>query len=313
MTALKAGLAIRRGSAPDFVSRIVTAENQGVGQIWTTVGGISPDPLTALAAAVVKTSSVVVGTSITPTYPRHHLALAAQAIAIDELAPGRLRLGIGPSHRPTIEGLYNIPMGKPLSHLREYLTILRGLLWDGKVDFKGEYYQIPASLPDGAPAPKIPIPISALRQNAFTLAGELADGAISWVTPVHFLVNTALPAMRAGAESAGRAKPPLIGHVPVAVSTDRDAARNAFRAQFPAYSRLPFYVAMFEDAGFPVTPQGTMTDELVDNLAVSGTPDQVRARLEAILAEGVDELLISHVIVNDEAAELAELSAILAG
>ena len=152
-----------------------------------------------------------------------------------------------------------------------------------------------------------------LRKNAFALAGELADAAITWVTPLPYIVETALPNLQAGADRAGRARPRLIAHVPVAVSTDRAAVADAFRRQFPAYSKLPFYQNMFADAGYPVTPEQTMTDDLVEILAVSGTPDEIRHRLAAIRAQGIDELLISHVIVADPASELEALSAILAG
>jgi alkanesulfonate monooxygenase SsuD/methylene tetrahydromethanopterin reductase-like flavin-dependent oxidoreductase (luciferase family) len=209
-----------------------------------------------------------------------------------------------------IEGSYGLPMGKPLDHLREYVTILRALLWEGSVEFAGDYYTVKMALPSGTPPPKIPIPISALRPNAFRLAGEIADGAISWVTPVDYLAQTALPALQAGADAAGRPRPPLIAHVPVVVSTDRAAARAAFRAQFPVYAKLPFYAAMFAAAGYPVV-DGEMSDGLVETLAVSGSPDDIRARLEAILARGIDELMISPVIVADEAAELATLAEIL--
>lgn len=309
---LNGGLVVPRGTAPDLIAAVQLAEKRGVKGVWTTVGGASSDPVTSYAAVASQTRSIGLGTSVTPTYPRHPITLAAQAITLDELAPGRIRLGIGTSHRPIIEGMYGIPMGKPLAHLREYLTILHALLWDGEVDFKGEYFQVKTSLPAGTVPPRVPVPISALRPNAFRLAGELAGGAISWVTPIHYLVNTALPAMQEGAERAGRDRPPLIAHVPVAVSTDRDASRNAFRNQFPVYSKLPFYAAMFADAGFPVTAEQTMTDELVDNLAVSGDAATIRIRLDDIRAQGIDELLISHVIVDDADSEREELSAILA-
>jgi F420-dependent oxidoreductase-like protein len=312
MTPLNAGLVVPRGSATNLVARVKQAEARGVGTVWTTVGGPIADPVTAYAAAGAATERVVLGTAITPTYPRHPFTLAAQAMALDDLAPGRIRLGIGGSHRPIIEDSYGIPMGKPLAHLREYLTILRTLLWEGAVEFSGEYFTVKTALPENVSAPKIPVPISALRRNAFTLAGELADGAITWVTPVDYIVNTALPALQEGADRAERARPPLIAHVPVAVSSDRDAARNAFRAQFPIYSKLPFYVAMFEAAGLPVTASGEMTDALVDNLAVSGDAAEIRARLQAIRAQGIDELLISPVVVKDEASELEVLSRILA-
>lgn len=313
MTLLNAGLVIPRLFAPDVVAAIVQAESRDVPTIWSTAGGTTADTVTTFAAAAVSTSKVVLGTSIVPTYPRHPITLASQVIALEGLAPGRVRLGIGPSHKPTIEGMFGLPMGRPLDHLREYLGILRSLLLEGHVDFQGEYLSAYIALPDGTAPPKTPLPISALRKNAFHLAGELADGGISWVAPVQYLVKTALPAMEAGANLAGRTRPPLIAHVPVAVSSDREASRDAFRNQFPYYSKLPFYQSMFADAGYPVTTEQTMTDGLVDTLAVSGTPDEIRIRLEAIRAEGIDELLISHVVVSDEHQELAELSAILAG
>lgn len=67
-----------------------------------------PDALTTLAAAAVKTSTVNLGTSIVPIYPRHPLVMAQQALALHDLAPGRLRLGIGPSHRFVIENIYGL-------------------------------------------------------------------------------------------------------------------------------------------------------------------------------------------------------------
>src|SRR6478672_9810986 len=113
---LNAGLVIPRGDATKLVERVKKAEERGVPAVWTTVGGPTADPVTAYAAAGAATSRVVLGTAVTPTYPRHPITLAAQAVALNDLAPGRIRLGIGTSHKPTIEGSYGIPMGKPLAH-----------------------------------------------------------------------------------------------------------------------------------------------------------------------------------------------------
>jgi F420-dependent oxidoreductase-like protein len=312
MAALHAGLVIGRPNPTATIDAIIQAEERGVSAVWSTVGGTAPDAVTVFAAAAVRTARIGLGTSIVPTYPRHPVALATQALAIAGLAPGRFRLGIGPSHRPTMEGALGIPMGKPLDHLREYLTVLRGLLWDGATDFEGTYYRVHAKLPPGVTPPRIPVPISALRANAFHLAGEIADGAISWVCPVPYLVNTALPALRAGAEMAHRPAPPLIGHVPVAMHTDRQAVRAAARTQLATYGRLPFYAGMFADAGFPVGPDGVLSDALLDELVVAGDAQTVRARLEAIQAAGVDELLILMLPIDDAAAEEAELATLLA-
>jgi alkanesulfonate monooxygenase SsuD/methylene tetrahydromethanopterin reductase-like flavin-dependent oxidoreductase (luciferase family) len=68
-----------------------------------------PDALTTLAAAAApKTSTVSLGTAIVPTYPRHPLVMAQQALALNDLAPSRLRIGIGPSYRFVIENIYGL-------------------------------------------------------------------------------------------------------------------------------------------------------------------------------------------------------------
>ena len=92
---LNAGLVIPRGSASDLVARVEQAERRGIATAWTTVGGPTADPVTAYAAAGAATDRIGLGTGVAPTYPRHPITLAAQAIAINDLAPGRLRLGVG--------------------------------------------------------------------------------------------------------------------------------------------------------------------------------------------------------------------------
>ena len=95
----------------------------------------------------------MLGTSIVPTYPRHPLVLAQQALALDDIAPGRLRLGIGPSHGFIIEDMYGLQYRTPLTHLREYVEILRASLWEGKVNHHGYFYNVVATLPR---TPQIP-------------------------------------------------------------------------------------------------------------------------------------------------------------
>lgn len=312
MTSLTAGLVISLANPRNDLRNIQEAEKLGVPTVWSTVGGANLDAVSVFTAAAAVTDSIVFGTSIVPTYPRHPVVLASQALALEGLAPGRLKLGIGPSHRPTIEGGFGIPMGKPLSHLREYLTVLRSLLRTGKVDFQGEYFRVTIELPTTLNPTRTPIPISALSVNAFRLAGEIADGAISWIAPVPYLVSTGLSALAEGAKRGDRNVPPLIGHVPVAISSDRDAVREAGMKMFGGYGRLPFYANMFDAAGFPVE-NGRLSYRAIDELVVSGSPDEVRARLETIQGEGIGELLISPVPVRNAQDELVELSRLIAG
>src|ERR687887_48341 len=261
------GLLVTRPGPSATLALIVRAEQHGVPTAWSTVGGTTPDALTLFAAAATRTHQIMLGTAIVPIYPRHPLVLASQALVLADLAPGRVRLGLGPSHRPTIEGMFGLPFVQPLAYLREYLTVLRHLLWDGQVEHAG------------TTPPRTPLLISALRANAFHLAGEIADGAISWMCPLAYLAQTARPALGAGAAAAGRPVPPLIAHVPVAMHTNREAGRAAARQRLGMYGRLPFYARMFADAGYPTATDGTMPEALFDALLVSGDPEQVAARL----------------------------------
>lgn len=304
----RVGMLVYPTTAAAAVLSIVAAEKAGLRQVWMTQSTPLPDTLTIFAAAAVQTDSIRMGTAIVPTYPRHPLALAQQALALGDIAPGRLRLGIGPSHRPIIEGVYGLPMPSPLAHLKEYVTILRALLWEGKIDHQGQYYNVKIALPR---APRTPILISALREGAFRLAGEISDGAISWVCPAHYLLEKALPALRAGAAGKERVTPPLVAHVPVALSQDRPAVLASARQQLGRYGRLPFYANMFADAGFPIPPDGTMPDTLFDNLIVSGDEAAVADRLRELLAAGLDELLIMPIGIADAPGEQTRLARLL--
>jgi F420-dependent oxidoreductase-like protein len=304
----RVGIALSGSDAAAAVANIVAAEAAGVRQVWMTQTPSAPDTLTIFAAAATETTTVRLGTAIVPTYPRHPLALVQQALALGDLAPQRLRLGVGPSHRPTIEGVYGLPMPSPLEHLREYVTILRAALWEGQLNFQGNFFNIRGgTIPR---TPRTPILISALREGAFHLAGEVADGAISWLCPVPYLVDRALPALRAGAAKSERTVPPLVAHIPVALEQDKQAVLAAARRRIATYGRLPFYANMFADAGFPVASDGTVSDALLDSLVVFGDEATVKARLTELLAQGLDELLIMPIPVihpEDEQARMLQL------
>jgi alkanesulfonate monooxygenase SsuD/methylene tetrahydromethanopterin reductase-like flavin-dependent oxidoreductase (luciferase family) len=159
----------------DAITRV---ERAGVGTAWVPSWPVGPDGLSIVTAAAARTSSIGLASGIAITYPIHPLARANEALVAAELAPGRFRLGIGVSHKIEIEGRYGLRFGKPLAHLREYIAVLRGMLWDGHVDLDGEYYQVHASFPPTVTPPRPPIVLAALRKNMLRLVGEIADGAM---------------------------------------------------------------------------------------------------------------------------------------
>ena len=299
----RAGLVIEGRDAATVTNRISEAEHAGVRQAWMTQSLGMLDTLTLFAAVATQTTRIRLGTSIVPVYPRHPLVMALQAATIDALAAGRLRLGVGTSHRHVIENVYGLSMPSPLAYLREYVEVMRQGLWEGRVDHHGRFFKVATSFPRQA---QVPLLISALGEKAFRLAGEIADGAISWVCPVSYLLDIALPALRAGAQAQHRPTPPLVAHIPVAMSND-EAAVQAAQQRFSFYTQAPFYVHMFAAAGFPVAADGTGVDALVKALVVTGNVTQVEKRVRELLASGLDELMLMLVPVADEVREREQL------
>jgi F420-dependent oxidoreductase-like protein len=303
------GLIVNGTNAAAAIKTIVAAETAGVQQIWMTNTPWLPDVLTTLAAAAIKTSIVRLGTAIIPTYPRHPVVLAQEVLAFHDIAPGRLRLGIGPSHRAIVEDIYGLPQTTPLVHLREYVKVLHSLLWDGKVDHHGEFFNVVIEFPRTA---QIPVLISTLGKKAFQLAGEIADGALSWMCPVPYLLHTGIPLLRKAATANGRSNPPpLVAHVPIALSQDRDSVMAACHKMFEIYSKLPFYAKMFADAGFPLTSDKKVTDEFVNNIIISGNEDTVATSLTKLLDADLDKLMVSVVPVVDEKYEQTQLMCLI--
>ncbi|MSQ26289.1 MAG: LLM class flavin-dependent oxidoreductase [Dehalococcoidia bacterium] len=284
------GVAITGRRAPEALALIERAESYGIDAAWMTGGGARIDALGVFAAAAQRTKRIKLGTSIIPTYPRHPLVMAAQAQVVAQLAPGRFRLGVGPSHRPIMEGM-GLKFEAPLGHLREYVQILKTLFATGKVDFSGEYYQAHDSIAEPV---DVPVMASALRKGSFALCGAEADGAISWIVPRGYLRDVALPAMREAAKAAGRAAPPLIAHAPVCVHENADEVRQAVREQV-SNPRLPFYQRMLVDAGFPEATKGVWSDRMIDEVVLWGSEARVTARLEELLGMGAAEVLASPV------------------
>ena len=273
------------------------AEAAGVQAAWLTTGGTGLDALTLFAASAVQTDNIFFGTSIVPTYPRHPIVVAQQVQVLDQLAPGRLRLGVGPSHRPTMRAMFGYNLRAPLTNLREYLQILRALLHGGSVDFDGQEYTAHASIPNPV---NIPVMASALQEGSFELCGAEADGAISWVSPAVYLRDKALPALRRGSDAAGRETPPLIAHAPVCIHDNPAAIRAAVQQQLSNYPRLPYYQRMWAAAGYPEAAEETWSDGMIEATVLTGDADGVGEKMTAMLDMGISELLVTPVTAGDD-------------
>ena len=169
-------------SLDELIGRIKRAEADGFDSFWVPhISARGYDALTVLALAGTQTSRIELGVGVVPTYPRHPVALAQQALTTAAAASNeRFLLGIGPSHRPGIEDSFGLSYDRPALHVREYLSVLRPLMENGRVQFSGEFYNVNAEL-DVPNRPHCPVLISALAPRMLQLAGERADGTITWM------------------------------------------------------------------------------------------------------------------------------------
>lgn len=282
------GIHVANNGVTELVAMARQAEAAGVPTLWLT-SGVGPDSLTSLAVVGAQTERIGLGTAIAISYSRHPLAMVQQARAIEDVAPGRLRLGVGTSHRQTIETTWGLSFERPLGYLREYLEVLHQAR-TGELAFDGARVSAHVRLPAPVQAPLL---VSALRPTAYRLAGELADGAIAWVTPSTFLRDVAGPAMRDSAVAHGRPRPRLVGHALALVTDDADAARRAGIERLSSYARMPFYQAMFAAAGHPEARDGVVPDALADDLVHVGSAAQVRDGLRRFADAGCDEVIVT--------------------
>ena len=275
-----------------------SSEEQGFHGMWLGAA-FGFDPVMALALAGDATSSIQLGVAVLPTWPRHPIVTAQQAATASAATGGRFRLGLGPSHEPVM-AMYGIPFDRPISHLREYLGIVRALLADGQVAHQGERYQVTGFL-DVADAPTPPVLLGVLREQTARLAGAASDGALCWLGPAPYLHDVVGPNLVAGSTQAGRATPPLIAELPCALGTDRDALHAMAAADLGIYPQMPFYRAMFEAAGVALD-KGRWTDEMLDAAVIHGDEDQIAARVRGFFEAGADEVVLSPFGLGDDPA-----------
>ena len=285
----------------DIVDEVVHAEADGFGSAWSVHFSRAVDALDVLAVAGGRTSRIGLGVGVVPTYPRHPLALAQQAATVQAFCGGRLTLGVGVSHRPVIEDLHGLPYARPAAHMRDYLSVLVPLLREGSVRHKGEFYQVDGGFVVPGTSP-VPVLVGALSPLMVEVAGELADGVVTWLAGPRSLGEDIVPRLQAAAR--GRPAPRVVAALPVAVCTDAGLARDAADEVFKRYAGLDNYRRQLEREGAP-SPGG---------LAVTGTEAGIETQLRRLADAGVTEFWpIIFPVGGDPAGSRAETRALLAG
>ena len=261
--------------------RISDAERDGFDSYWLPQH-FGADMLTVIAMAGMQTHRIELGTAVVPTYPRHPVALAQQALTAQVSVGGRLTLGIGVSHRSTIEGWLGLSYSHPVRHIEEYLSVLRPLLQESSVDFRGREFQVAGELqiPD-ADMVSCPVLLAALGPRMLEIAGRLADGTITWMTGPNTLREHVIPHLNEAASAAGNPEPRVCVGFPIAVTDHPGRARARADRLFQHYAVLPSYRAMLEREGV----------ETPGEIAIVGNEGEVEDQLRHLAETGATDLL----------------------
>ena len=303
-------VAITIPALPDVGSTIELirwAEANGYPDAWFGDSG-APDSITQAAAVAQHTSTLRIGIAATPVYTRSPSVFAASAYVLGQLLPGRFVVGIGSSSQ-TMMGRWNgIPLEKPLTRVRETAELVRSMLSGARTGYDGVtvqshgYRQPPLENPP-------PVYIAALRPKMIEMAAEVGDGVIFNLWP-----KGALPKMmehvRIGAERGGRnpEEVEVVHRAMVLATDDKPAARNLFRAAFAPYYATPVYNRFLAWAGYPDVAEaiaegwarrdramttGALSDELIDEIAVIGTEDEIHRRFQEHADMGVHTQIVA--------------------
>jgi F420-dependent oxidoreductase-like protein len=277
------------------IERAARADELGFDSVYTTHIA-QRDSLTLLAAFATKTEKVKLGTGVLPIFSRTPCSTAQAAATIDELSGGRMVIGLGVSHKITVENWFDAEITKPVTQMREYATIVRSVLL-GEQPPEGEFFNSKFQFMGYEARKDLPVYIGALSPNMLQLAGEIGDGVMLWLCGPEYIERVVVPEVAKGREKAGKSMDDfdVVAAVPVGLTDDPDSARDAMRGQLVTYASLPFYRRMLEASGFEDDlkafdagmadgdvdrAKAGLSDRMIDSLIGAGDADAVRAAVQ---------------------------------
>ena len=309
--AARIGIAFSGGPTPaEMVDLVRLAETLGYESAWVAEGH-GGDQFAILGACAARTSRIGLGTAISSVFVRTAPTIAMAAAALDDISGGRFILGLGSSHKVQVEAEHGVIYAKPLTRVRETVAVIRGLLRDGRVSYRGETVQIEGFDLWFAPSRReIPIYVSAVFAKGIALCGEIAEGIVltrsTVATAAQVRRHLAEGAAKAGRDPGGIALTTLL---PTAVADTREEALALLRPGlafyagfFPRYNRMMAEHGFTEEAaaitaawaqGDREAAERAVSDAMIDATSVCGTPSQCRVKVEAYRASGIDLPILS--------------------
>jgi F420-dependent oxidoreductase-like protein len=270
------------------------------------------EAFTVLTELAGQTEQIGLGTGIVNVYSRSAALIAMSAATIDDISGGRFRLGLGTSGARVIEDFHGVTFDKPLTRLKETIEIVRLLLAGDPIDFHGKCFKLSRFKLGFKPLrARIPIYIAALGPKSLRQLGRIADGWLPTLWPRHKL-QEGIADIRAGARAAGRSTDeieiaPFINTI---VSDDAARARGAARLPIAYYvggmgrfyhgslSRLGFAaeadrIQQLWQSGRRKEAINSVTDQIVDRVAICGPIEECRRRLDETYGHGATLPLVT--------------------
>ena len=295
------GIVLSLPGIGDTVTAARLAEQAGFESIWTTE---FPDhsATVTLAAVAQATERATLGTAIAYAFGRTPLVLAAEARDLDSLSGGRLILGLGTGTQRMQREWHGLDGEHPAPRMEELVPLLRSLLRldEGPLEHEGRFYRAVVHPTAPVPPPRrkdLPIYMAGVNARMIEAAGAVADGLVGHplFTP-EYTREVVRPALARGAERAGRDEPPPVaGYVTCVVGDDSDAARSAARGVVAFNSTVSTYRPVLSHHGFDGQAEriraawkrgdwagmaAGVSDEMLDAIALAGTPEQVRSQYQ---------------------------------
>ena len=272
------------------------AEEAGLTSAWIPQIPDEFDALTAAAIVGAETTRIEVGTAIVPVQPRHPIALAQQALSVQAVCNGRLRLGLGVAHHWIIDEMMGMPYERPAATMRAYLDVLdAAFAGPGPVDVENDLFRVhnPLDITDLTPTPVL---LAALGPVMLKLAGERADGTILWMADERTIGEHVAPTITKAAARAGRAAPRIVAGVPLCLCGDDEVDTAVARAnRILAEAEIsPNYQRLLEHGDA----------EQVGDLLAAGSESSIEKRLHAFADAGATDISVRVLPIGDNRDEL---------
>jgi alkanesulfonate monooxygenase SsuD/methylene tetrahydromethanopterin reductase-like flavin-dependent oxidoreductase (luciferase family) len=313
-------------SLDDAIARAKRADELGFDSVYTThIAG--RDSLTVLTAYAAATERVRLGTGVLPIFSRTPASTAQTAATIDEYSGGRMVVGLGVSHKVTVENWFDSEITKPVTQMREYASIVKAIL-RGEPPPEGEFFNTKFAFMGYPPRPEVPVYIAALSPNMLQLAGEIGDGVMLWLCSPEYIRAVVVPEVTKGREKAGKTLDgfDIVAAVPAALSDDRESVLETMRGDLVTYLSLPFYRAMLERSGFEAEiaafdegmgagdvdrAKAGISERMLTALSGIGSADDVRAGIERYRDAGAVSPCVGAIPRTDFEATLGAAAELL--